>query len=63
MRSYVGRGEAGARPWAGAAKICDFYRIGFIITVMVRQSEVPASIEFGHYSIFPHRAAIRRASR
>jgi len=63
MRSYVGRGEAGARPWAGAAKICDFYRIGFIITVMVRQSEVPASIEFGHYSIFPHRRQLFADSR
>jgi DNA-binding response OmpR family regulator len=38
-----------------AAKICDFMRNMVYKIAMVRQSDAPASIEFGHFSIFPHR--------
>jgi DNA-binding winged helix-turn-helix (wHTH) protein len=36
-------------------KILGFYGIWFTIVPMVRQSDAPASIEFGHFSILPHR--------
>jgi TolB-like protein len=39
----------------GAPKIFDFSKYGLQSEFMVRQSDLPASIEFGHYSILPHR--------
>ena len=55
-----------AKRCAGRAphvKICDPMRIWFIFAFMVRQSDTPASIEFGHFSIFPHRRELLAGGR
>jgi DNA-binding response OmpR family regulator len=37
------------------AKLCDFIEFGLQSLAMLRPSDPPAIIEFGHFSIFPHR--------
>src|SRR6516162_7710670 len=46
-RVGTGSGRGGEDLWP--------YRIWFIISLMVRQSDPPAIIEFGNFRIFPHR--------
>src|SRR5580704_14954210 len=48
----------------GSAKIYDFLRqYGLQRSVMVRLSDPPAIIEFGHFSILPHRRQLLAGGR
>src|SRR6516225_5096581 len=46
-----------------STKVCDFLRGWCTIASMVRLSDPPAIIQFGHFSIFPHRRELRDAGR
>jgi len=46
------------------AKVCDFLRQhGLQLPIMVRLSDPPAIVEFGHFSILPHRRQLLAEGR
>ena len=59
-----GRADEARRPRLRPAKVCDFLRQhGLQLPVMVRLSDPAAIIEFGHFSILPHRRQLLAQGR
>ena len=55
MRSYVGPAAKCTPDLRQGEKFCDFTEYGLQSPIMLRLPDPPAIIEFGHFSIFPHR--------